>query len=700
MRQEGRSSRGRRVRVGCLRSLVAGAIVALAWTVVAAANHIGINERTPGKMQIPSRPDEHTPWSDLKPQYVRAIFEYNVATGANPRELERLNMWLDRVARVNAEPFVVLEGIGGKTKRKPGDRSQYVRNVEPFFRQYVDTRRVTLVGAWNEPNFKANHVPARLAARFYRYVRDRMRPVCRALKLEKSRRRCGAIAGELAGGLSPKNKRYLKAYARRIRRLPGVLGVHTYGDVRRYQLCFKDRIRGVRVRDRGDVRLLRKYDPRLCGRRGRGNGARELRRFADIFGRKMWLTETGASVDITVDRPPRPDRGLRRPFHKRIHFSNWEQCVGVSYISRLLHRLRIERIYYYRFAAGDNTQPKGDRGVVFVRRSPRRRQAFYRLAPGHRRCAPPGAAFVSSDSIGTSFGGDSTDQLLADVNGDGTADAVAYYQDGGRWVVAPSRRTFFDDEREWLRGHGAGSDKRLLGDVDGDGRADAVVFFDKSGPFAGAWYVARSSKTSESFDPPEPWIRGFGVNASKVALSDVNGDGKADAVAFYKTDGSWHVALSNGRSFDPPQAMPWISGHGVGSSEQGLDDVNGDDLPDAVVFFRDPGTWYVAENTGHSFVLTRTDPWISGYGSTSETQSLDDVDGDNAADVVTFYKPSGVWFVAPSAIDSFGRPVQWQGGHGAASDVQRVADVTGDDKGDAVAFTAGDGTWSVAPATP
>jgi len=79
-------------------------------------------------------------------------------------------------------------------------------------------------------------------------------------------------------------------------------------------------------------------------------------------------------------------------------------------------------------------------------------------------------------------------------------------------------------------------------------------------------------------------ITAYGIlfaGTPKPFLADVNGDGKADAVLFYP-NGTWHVALSNGSSFQ--EYEQWNIGHGAGSANQFVADVNGDGKADAIIF--------------------------------------------------------------------------------------------------------------------
>jgi hypothetical protein len=159
-------------------------------------------------------------------------------------------------------------------------------------------------------------------------------------------------------------------------------------------------------------------------------------------------------------------------------------------------------------------------------------------------------------------------------------------------------------------------------------------------------------------------------------LGDVNGDNRDDAVVYFADTGSWYVALSDGTAFQG-NLTPWVSGHGIGSSQQMLGDVNGDNRDDAVVYFTgdidtyqsDTGTWYVADSDGAAFVA-RGSAWKQYHGV--DTWYVDRVNMDRAsswqglapvrdrkwADPIAFWHEDGRWGVLPS--ESFLRPFDMQ----------------------------------------
>ena len=255
------------------------------------------------------------------------------------------------------------------------------------------------------------------------------------------------------------------------------------------------------------------------------------------------------------------------------------------------------------------------------------------------------------------------DRMMGDVDGDGRDDIIGF----GYWGanVALSNGTGFFASSLWSRDYGtttgwsASSGERLVADVNGDGRDDVVAF--------GADGVTVSLSTGSSFARGQGWSQEFGRNdgwdvaRDERLMADVNGDGRADIVGF-GADGV-HVSLSTGSGFGA--SARWMAEGSANSAWNGADndrhmaDVNGDGLDD-IVSYGDDGV-YVALSNGSGF--DAAERWStdfsndSGWGDAAFTRMVEDVNGDGKADLVGVGR-NGV-YVASSDGSSFDGPTAY-----------------------------------------
>ncbi|MBC7237036.1 MAG: VCBS repeat-containing protein [Chloroflexi bacterium] len=243
---------------------------------------------------------------------------------------------------------------------------------------------------------------------------------------------------------------------------------------------------------------------------------------------------------------------------------------------------------------------------------------------------------------------DAFPRLLADVNGDGRADAVVFHPTKGV-KVALSKGGRFGSPVWWsqhaLFKHPSQDRRpRLLADMNGDGKVDAVLFHETQGV-----YVALSNGTR--FGKPQLWSNSgaFAKASQKVdprLLADVNGDGMADAVVLDHAQGIV-VALSTGGGFGQPTV--WNSEAAFKRTDQDefprwLADANGDGMADAILFHPTNGI-RVALSTGTSFApstwWTQHNAWDRATFE-ADPRLPGDVNGDGAADAVLFHQTKGI----------------------------------------------------------
>ncbi|NLG27661.1 MAG: hypothetical protein GX557_07095, partial [Chloroflexi bacterium] len=227
-------------------------------------------------------------------------------------------------------------------------------------------------------------------------------------------------------------------------------------------------------------------------------------------------------------------------------------------------------------------------------------------------------------------------KMVGDVDGDGRADIVGINPDKGVMVGLSTgssfgRPTNWTTELIWI---GDLISPRKLGDVNGDGKADLVAF--KSGEGV---YVALSDGTK--FGAATLWSTAFSDYDSQTSrprtVGDVNGDGKADIVGFHNTEGVY-VGLSNGASFETPTLWTTQFAYANDNNDhRELADVNGDGRADIVAFRYNQGV-FAALSTGAAFASSSK--WFDGFkvwrSQARYVRHAADLNGDGLADIIAF----------------------------------------------------------------
>jgi hypothetical protein len=243
-------------------------------------------------------------------------------------------------------------------------------------------------------------------------------------------------------------------------------------------------------------------------------------------------------------------------------------------------------------------------------------------------------------------------RLLADVNGDGRKDILAF-GDAGVWLALATAQGYFAAPRYVLAEFGfnqgwmPAKHIRTTADVNGDGRQDIVGFGDY-----GVW-IALS--TGSGFSAPQYVLADFGyisgswrLDRHPRFLADINSDGKQDIVAF-GDDGVW-VARSTGSGFAAAQFVladfGYNQGWRVGTHPRFVADLNGDGYQDLVGFGDDliyrslggPNGFANLRGVLRDLVAKLGFPWNTTPDVLTDyfPRLIGDIDGNGMQDLVVF----------------------------------------------------------------
>ena len=315
------------------------------------------------------------------------------------------------------------------------------------------------------------------------------------------------------------------------------------------------------------------------------------------------------------------------------------------------------------------------------------RRGVLRLAP---LLVLAGVAPVHAQTFGPSThyptGGGPRSVALGDVNGDGRPDLItANSGTNTASVLLGTGAGAFGPPTDYPTG--AGPVGVALGDVNGDGRPDLVT-----ANYNVNTVSVRLNTGAGAFGPKADYPTG--AEPRSVALGDVNGDGRPDLVTANTNDsagllGTVSVLLGTGAgAFGPKADYPT----GDRPYRVALGDVNGDGRLDLVTanFGNGANTASVLLGTGTGAFGPKTD-YATGGGTVGV--ALGDVNGDGRPDLVTANQranPLSVSVLLGTGTGAFGPKTDYPTGDGP-NDVA-LGDVNGDGQLDVVTVSAFPGT--------
>jgi len=301
---------------------------------------------------------------------------------------------------------------------------------------------------------------------------------------------------------------------------------------------------------------------------------------------------------------------------------------------------------------------------------------------------------LQANSPSTGAGSGPRAVAVADVNGDGKADAlVANYQTTTLSVLLGNGSGGFTLQAAMPRLGVSNPTSLVVADVNRDGKIDALATDSNGGALSVMLGNGSGGFTYQNDSPATG-----GSIPYDVAVADVNGDGKVDALVANYADGTLGVLLGTGTGSFVLQANPPATG--VANSvpySVAIADVNKDGKPDALVANRSTSTLGVLLGNGSGgFTLQASSP-STGAGSKPTSVAIADFNGDGKLDALVTNTDAGTLAVLLGN-GSGGFTLQAATFNtGAFSDTfsLTVADVDGDRKPDALVANTSNNTLSV-----
>jgi FG-GAP-like repeat/FG-GAP repeat len=232
---------------------------------------------------------------------------------------------------------------------------------------------------------------------------------------------------------------------------------------------------------------------------------------------------------------------------------------------------------------------------------------------------------------------------VGDVNGDGVADIIT-----GPGPGCGSHIRVFDGRDRGGRGgllksffaysrFFRGGVFVAAGDINGDGKADIVVGPDSGHPSLVRVFDGETGNVMRSFFAYSPLFLG-GV---RVAVGDVNGDGKADIITGAGPGGGPHVKVFDGATGNLLQSFFAFNSNFLGGVYVSAGEVDGDGRADVITGAGAGAAPQVKVFSGNGGNLLRSFFAYDASFLGGVRVAAGDVNGDGLADIITGAGPGG-----------------------------------------------------------
>jgi hypothetical protein len=291
---------------------------------------------------------------------------------------------------------------------------------------------------------------------------------------------------------------------------------------------------------------------------------------------------------------------------------------------------------------------------------------------------------------------------VGDVNGDGIDELIAFGRGGEMNVYLAATNGYVYTGYQFVVARNFCADTQVcrVADIDGDGAADLIAFT-PHGTNIGKVYVMLNRGDGTFDGIVREWHSWFCINYEQCEVADMNADNKADLVAF-DHNGKVYVALSTGYSFSGHGAI-WHGSFCYGNQVCRLGDVNGDNRTDLIAFSRSApenvgDVWVSLASPRRSRLLSfwglrrkhfrPAKRWHDWFCINDEQCEVAEVTGDNRADIIAFSRgETGDVYVATAGNRRFtGQGVKWHDFFCVNDETCLMADADGDGRKDVLSF--------------